>query len=590
MTIRLEFIIATPTGRNRGARASAAQKGWPHTAAPRFPDRLHSDQMATGAQRLASHGGLARSPLTLRIALVAFGVLNAILYASLMPLWEGFDEPFHYGYVQQLSELRTLPVFGKASLSDEVITSLRVAPASYVVKRNLPGVITFEEYFQMSAGQKQKLREQLQGLPRGYRILDCVNYEAQQAPLAYAVLAPFDRLWDSASLPERVWRLRLICAIFAAVATALLLLSLARSLGLPWRLEAPLIFVVLSGQMFYATTAHIANDWLAAPLLLALFDRAVAVWKSPTLRNGLLLTLATVAGLLTKAYFLAMAPLVLGVFVALAVKRWISWRAVTLFCVILLVGAGPWYARNLSLYRNLDGVQWTNGGTNWPALIAAFFRLPWPRALKDMAFATLWTGNNSYRSFSAGALSMLILGAVAAAIAYVADAVRRRRMAGAEFIAISGLALYGASLLYSATVAFWTSQGAARTATPWQIEAAVPVLLAVLFLGLGRAGALGRVIAAWLVAWSSYIICATYWAKLIPLYAGNMEGRTVLLQLVSWYRNNLSAILDDSYPVMLGSPRLVLLLAAIVALGALALAAILVVSQFRRERSASDSL
>ncbi len=546
--------------------------------------------MAPGSERLTSHKSLARSPLALRVALLAFGALNAVLYASLMPLWEGFDEPFHYGYVQQLSELRTMPVFGKASLSDEVIVSLRVAPGSYVVKRNLPGVITFEDYFRMPAVEKETLREQLQRLPRGYRIVDCVNYEAQQAPLAYLLLAPFDRLLASASLLARVWLLRLICGIFASVATALLLLSLARGLGVPGRLEAPLIFMVLAGQMFYATTAHVSNDWLAAPLLLALFDRAAAVWKSPTFRNGLLLSLAAVAGLLTKAYFLAMVPLVVGVFAALGIRGWMRWRRVALFCSILFAGAAPWYARNLLLYKNLDGVQWTNGGTNWPALMAAFFRLPWLQALKDMAFASLWTGNNSYRSFSAGALSMILWGIFAAAIVYAADAVRRRRIAGAELLVISGLALYGASLLYSATVAFWTSHGAARTATPWQIEAAVPVLLALLFAGLARAGAAGRAIAAWLVAWSCYIICATYWAKLIPLYAGNMESRAVLLPLVSWYRKNWSAILNDSYPVMLGPPRLVLALAAIVAVGALALAVVLVFSQCRRQRSVPDSV
>ena len=31
--------------------------------------------------------------------LIAYGVANALLYATLLPLWEGFDEPFHYSYV-----------------------------------------------------------------------------------------------------------------------------------------------------------------------------------------------------------------------------------------------------------------------------------------------------------------------------------------------------------------------------------------------------------------------------------------------------------------------------------------------------------
>jgi len=37
------------------------------------------------------------------LALLAYGLLNATLYTGLLPLWEGFDEPFHFAYVQQLA-------------------------------------------------------------------------------------------------------------------------------------------------------------------------------------------------------------------------------------------------------------------------------------------------------------------------------------------------------------------------------------------------------------------------------------------------------------------------------------------------------
>ena len=37
-----------------------------------------------------------------------------MLYASLVPLWEGFDEPFHYGIVRDYGRLNGFPVTGKA--------------------------------------------------------------------------------------------------------------------------------------------------------------------------------------------------------------------------------------------------------------------------------------------------------------------------------------------------------------------------------------------------------------------------------------------------------------------------------------------
>jgi hypothetical protein len=407
--------------------------------------------------------------------------------------------------------------------------------------------------------------------------------------LAYLLLVPADRLWTAASLPARVWRLRLICGLLACASTAVLLFALSQRLGLPFRLEGPLVFIALSGQMFYATTAHITNDWLAAPLMVAFFERAVAVWRGPTWKNGLLFSLASVAGLLTKAYFLALVPLVLGIFVALAIKKRLRWWAAALFCALLLAGAGPWYARNLVLYRNLSGVQWTNGGTDWPALGAAFIHLPWLRAIKEMAFASLWTGNNSYRSFSSGTLSMLLGGFLAAAVVYAAGAARRRKLAGPEAILVWGFALYGVSLVYSATAAFWSSGGAARTATPWQIETAVPPLLALLFCGLARSEKIGRVIVSWLVLWSSYVIAATYWAKLIPLYTGYSEGRTVLVQLAAWYRNDFPAILAGPSQVMLAQPVLVFWLAALVTLGVIGIAIPLVILQFARDDAPSCS-
>ncbi len=31
----------------------------------------------------------------MRVALAVYGMVSALAYAALLPLWEGFDEPFH---------------------------------------------------------------------------------------------------------------------------------------------------------------------------------------------------------------------------------------------------------------------------------------------------------------------------------------------------------------------------------------------------------------------------------------------------------------------------------------------------------------
>src|ERR1022692_2684375 len=81
-----------------------------------------------------------------RIALLFYGALNAILYAGLLPLWDGFDEPFHYGYVQYLRTHGSLPVLGHTVLSGEIIQSLDLVPASYAVQINLRRGVNFDPY------------------------------------------------------------------------------------------------------------------------------------------------------------------------------------------------------------------------------------------------------------------------------------------------------------------------------------------------------------------------------------------------------------------------------------------------------------
>src|SRR5215217_12188 len=100
----------------------------------------------------------------LALALLAYGLLNATLYTGLLPLWEGFDEPFHYGYVQQIRERRAFPRMGETTLSKEVWGSIGLVPVSHIVRRNIPGTITFGDYFRMSGEERSSLRAKLHAI------------------------------------------------------------------------------------------------------------------------------------------------------------------------------------------------------------------------------------------------------------------------------------------------------------------------------------------------------------------------------------------------------------------------------------------
>src|SRR5262249_4434673 len=108
----------------------------------------------------ASYSNYIRLPSKLRrTLLLAYGLLNAALYAALLPLWEGFDEEFHYGYVQYLGAHHRFPILGSTGLPEEINQSISLLPMSHVMIDNLhlQGVRTFDQYFALDSAERHRL-------------------------------------------------------------------------------------------------------------------------------------------------------------------------------------------------------------------------------------------------------------------------------------------------------------------------------------------------------------------------------------------------------------------------------------------------
>jgi hypothetical protein len=87
----------------------------------------------------------------------------------LMPVWEGFDEPFHFGYVQHLANRNGFPDPRTSHLSQEVGSSLLLAPASLSVKRNLPTVTSYAQFFGGPEARREQTHQQLRRIDPGLR-------------------------------------------------------------------------------------------------------------------------------------------------------------------------------------------------------------------------------------------------------------------------------------------------------------------------------------------------------------------------------------------------------------------------------------
>ena len=151
-----------------------------------------------------------------RALILAYGLLSAAFYCALLPLWEGFDEFYHYGYVQHVSTSRNIPVVLQTPLSRELWSSLDFVPVSHFLQPYFQRPTTkFEDYFRLSAEQRIARRHALDTIPFALQREPSPrdNYEAKQSPLYYLLLAPFDRLMTTAPVSTRVVMLRLLLGI-----------------------------------------------------------------------------------------------------------------------------------------------------------------------------------------------------------------------------------------------------------------------------------------------------------------------------------------------------------------------------------------
>jgi len=498
--------------------------------------------------------------------LLALGLANAALYVQLLPLWEGFDEPFHYGFLEHVAVRGALPVFGRTHLARDVEESLRLAPASPPVRRNLPYVMTYSEYFALPAGERAARRQALWNIPSAWRELSApvanMNYEAQQAPLAYLALAPLDGLWADRTLAVRVLRLRLVCGVAAVLLCFAAGLCLARTLEMDVAAASLMLLLLFSAQMFYGATAHVANDWLAVSLAAWFLVALARYVRAPAAGAALWLGVAAGLGLLAKAYFLAFAAVAALAVLAQLLRRRARAAEVLPFALSVLALAAPWFARNLAEYGSLSVMQQTMRGVTFSAAAAAALHLPWAETAAAQLRAALWPGNSRFTTFSRTSLNAILLLLAAALLTWLLTLRAARHGRLERWIALA-CGVFLLALAYACAV-FHAYGGGSPHLMPWQTAPLFLPLACLAAGGLRRAGAGGRYLAIALAAGFAYLDAATYVVKLIPAYAGCVTGRAGWRELHACYVSAGDRTLPLLADTALGPAWLVMALAAVV--------------------------
>lgn len=460
-------------------------------------------------------------------------LINAVLYCCILPLWEGFDEPFHYGYVEYLCTRARFAEVNRTSVPAEIRASLRLTPVSWILHNALPGSIAFDDWFRLPAEKRRERRAAVAALPPGLqrKDSDLLNYEAQQAPLAYVLLAPLNSAMSGIELPTRILALRLCATTGSTLFLFYAARSLVEALGLRGAFRLAALACMFESQMLWGSIAHIGNDWLAIPLSVVFFALLILVIRATDWKYTVGLGAALAAGLVTKAYFLAFVP----VFVAVVIRQMLAgrFRRRTALAAGIALLAAPWYVRNWITYRSFSGTQESIAGIGFMQAPHAFFHINWLTSTIGLFRWALWTGNWSFVAFSRLTLNAEMM---VAAAGFMLLLTRAREITPVERWVLLGCTAFFAGLVYQTCVTWAASGGAARNAEPWYLQCILPALWALVFLGFQRSGVIGRMLAILLAAISAWIAVATYSMKLIPYYGG-FRGRSTIPAVLAWWRH-----------------------------------------------------
>lgn len=353
-------------------------------------------------------------------------------HAVFLPLWEGFDEWAHVAYLQRLAGGQGLPLPSQTRVTREVQASLSLTPMP-AVPLSAPH-LTHTEYWRLPEAERAALRRKLESLPRQWVAEEAAvgerNYEAQQPPLYYLLLAPLERALRAQPLPARVLALRLAGVLLASLTIPLIFAVVRRAAEPQLGIAAAALAAAM--PLPAMTAARVGNDALSMVLFSVLLWAVLRAGSGAGLAQGIATGGLLGAGLLTKAYFLTAIPAVAALYGWRALRdkqRRLSvlQQAGAVFGMAALISFW-WYWRNYTLTGSWSGLQQVAGDRAATAseLVRQALQANWTR-FAETAFNThLWIGHWSFLQVRAWMYDVLLAAYALAAAGLIVLFLRRR--------------------------------------------------------------------------------------------------------------------------------------------------------------------
>ena len=459
-----------------------------------------------------------------------FFLLMGLLVSIVLPLGEGFDEPWHLGYVQYVAQTGKLPPGPALHLSTDLETFLTLHPMGWRLRDIFPDLHSQEQYWQQPEPQRiqndARIRELRFSMPyqQGQAAFS-QQYESHQAPLYYVLAAPL--FWLSArflSLANTFLIIRLWSVVLASAVVPLSYL-LARRVSPSSAVANGVAALVAMFPGLYPDVARVSNDALAIPLAAAVFLALAYYLDSHSTRHAIVLGVLMLAALSTKAVFI---PVLLAIALALFCLRDI--RGVAIIAVASAPG-WAWYVRNLLITGSMTGLPETvSARTTVVSSIGSLAQIHWMDVLHLAAASHIWIGNWSllqYRGWIYQTILVLYAIGVAGFIAYLS---KTRTKTVVVLLVI--YAFFASSLVYYATQVF--QQTGIPVIQGWYLSPLIPVetlafVLGIRFVFSGRVLSLSTAIVATcflaMLIYGNLFIAAPYYTGLIEhAQSGNLRS------------------------------------------------------------------
>lgn len=489
-------------------------------------------------------------PRVILAFLILLFLLRGLFYCLALPLWEGFDEPYQFAAIQYVGTAGHMPT-PTTPISRQVAASLYLTPAPWMLRlHQLPKpVLTQEDYWGLTAPERESLRDQLLGLPQSWAAEDSnpviENYEGQQAPLYYFVAAPVLRAVSNLTLPGQVFALRLFGLLLACVALLLGYRLARRVLGSETLALLATALVVAMPELLI-DVCRVSNEPLAILLctvLLLLVVRFIQSARPAFYVPAIALTLGL--ALLAKAYFLAFLPALVFVLwmrlrTTLRASRLLA-HLVVAFAIVAAV-AGPWYWHIHRASGSWSGQadDAATHGLSRLSLLAQVMHVNWRSGLASILLSHVWFGGWSFLRFPAWTYACALL-PVAVAVVGMCIYVWKWLGSGLKPDAVIALAsfytCFWIGLCYHVLVTYVHLGVSASTG--WYLYCLV--FAEAVLLAQGIAQLCGRQMQRWLLAAGVMLLAAIdvygVHAYMLPYYAGltaHAGDRVPALKLTSF--------------------------------------------------------